>query len=296
MRYEFIKTHALYYPIDLMCRLLQVSRSGYYRWKKQPESLRVIRKKQIAEQIKAAYFKAKGLYGSPRLSVELSMTVGKISRTSVASHMRDMKLQSKRRRSYRVTTDSTHKEPICENLLNRDFKPTSAGSSWVSDITYIPVEEGFLYLTTVLDLFDRKVIGWSISEGMSTQETTIKAFNMAIRNRKPTAQMIFHSDRGVQYASTPFRNLIASYGCRQSMSRKGNCWDNAVAESFFKSLKTEMIYGYKKQSKEKMRTELFEYIEIWYNRRRRHSYLKNLTLEEFWDQLNDKNTKLLNVA
>ena len=198
--------------------------------------------------------------------------------------MKEMNLKSKHRQKYKVTTDSNHKGPIFENLLDRNFKPEAASQTWVSDITYLPVKEGFLYLTTVIDLFDRKVIGWSISEGMNTEETVIAAFKMAVKGRKPNQNMIFHSDRGVQYASCQFRNYVASYKIRQSMSRKGNCWDNAVAESFFKSLKTEIVYGFKKLSKGKMRTELFQYIEIWYNRKRRHSFLNNLNIEEFWKE------------
>ena len=210
--------------------------------------------------------------------------------------MKDMGIQSKRRKKHKVTTDSKHKEPVFENILNRNFNPSSASQAWISDITYIPVTEGFLYLTIVIDLFDRKVIGWSISNGMSAEETSIAALKMAVKNREPNPNMIFHSDRGVQYVSHKFRNYVTSYNIIQSMSRKGNCWDNAVAESFFKSLKTEMVYGFKRLSKDNMRVALFQYIEIWYNRKRRHSFLNNLNIEEFWEEVNDKKRELLNVA
>ena len=279
-----------------MCQLLKVSRSGYYYWKLDPIGKLQTRKQSLEDKIKEAYFDAKGLYGSPRIAVELKRNNHLVSRTTVARYMKDMNIQSKRRKKYKVTTDSNHQEPIFENLLNRNFSPGAPSQALVSDITYIPVLEGFLYLTTVIDLFDRKVIGWSISEGMNTDETVMEAFKMAVKKRTPSPNMIFHSDRGSQYASHKFRNYVASYNIRQSMSRKGNCWDNAVAESFFKSLKTEIIYGFKKLSKDKMRTALFQYIEIWYNRKRRHSFLNNLNIEEFWKELYSKNEKLLNVA
>ena len=152
-----------------------------------------------------------------------------------------------------MTTDSKYKEPVFENILNRNFSPSSASQAWVSDITYIPATEAFLYLTTIIDLFDRKVIGWSLSNGMSAEETSIVALKMAVKNRKPKPNMIFHSDRGVESVRHKFRNDVATYNTRQSMSRKGNCWDNAVAKSFFKSLKAEMVYGFKRRSKEDMR-------------------------------------------
>lgn len=279
-----------------MCRILKVSRSGYYYWIKYPNSKRTKRKAAIDKQIKDAYFKNKGLYGSPRLAVDITSKGTKISRTTVALHMKQMNLQSKVRRKHKITTNSDHKEPICENILNREFNPMGPSLKWVSDITYIHTLEGFLYLTTVIDLFDRKVIGWSISDGMSADETVIAALNMAVKKRKPAEDMIFHSDRGVQYASLKTRNIIYSHNMRQSMSRKGNCWDNAVAESFFKTLKTELIYGYKQTNKELMRLKLFQYIEIWYNRKRRHSFLNNMNIQEFWEQYNLKNNNYSNVA
>ena len=279
-----------------MCKLLKVSRSGYYYWRKYPHCKRAEKKAGLDKLIKDAYFENKGLYGSPRLAAEISAKGSKISRTTVALHMKQLNIQSKVRRKFKVTTDSNHKDPVCENVLDRMFKPTGASLAWVSDITYIHTLEGFLYLTTIIDLFDRKVVGWSISEGMSTDETIIAALNMAVKKRKPARGLIFHSDRGVQYASAKTRNVINSHEMIQSMSRKGNCWDNAVAESFFKTLKTELIYGYKQVSKAQMRLKIFQYIEIWYNRKRRHSFLGNLNIEEFWMKHNLKNIKFSNVA
>lgn len=169
-----------------------------------------------------------------------------------------------------------------DNVLGRNFTPSEPSKIWVSDITYIHTREGFLYLTTVLDLYDRKCIGWSISDGMKTEETSLAAWKMAIKNRELSAGLIFHSDRGTQYACEKFGNTLDSYKIvTRSMSRKGNCWDNAVAESFFKTLKSEQIYGNKLISSKQMKTDLFEYIEIWYNKERRHSTLGNLTIEQF---------------
>lgn len=210
-----------------MCSLLNVSRSGYYYWKKYPISKRFQKKEAIDKQIQEVYFENNGLYGSPRLSAELTARGLQISRTTVAVHMKHLNLQSKTRRKFKATTDSNHNDPICDNLLNRDFMPIGPSLKWVSDITYIHTLDGFLYLTIIIDLFDRKVIGWSISDGMSTDETVIAAFNKAIRNRKPAKNLIFHSDRGVQYASCKTRNLIKSHNIIQSMSRKGNCWENS---------------------------------------------------------------------
>jgi len=201
-------------------------------------------------------------------------------------------LKSKLSRKFKVTTHSKHNYLIVENVLERNFLVTEPSKVWVSDITYIQTKEGFLYLTTIIDLYDRKIIGWSLSNGMSTEKTSFAAWKMAVRNRKFGKELIFHSDRGVQYANKKFAETVESYGVIRSMSRRGNCWDNAVAESFFKSLKTELIYGNKLITKEKMELEIFEYIEIWYNKKRRHSTLNYKTIQEF----NNQNKIYQNVA
>jgi transposase InsO family protein len=180
-----------------------------------------------------------------------------------------------------VTTDSKHSFPLVENHLNRDFYANQPGQKWVSDITYIPTRQGWLYLTIVMDLFDRMIIGWSLSSTMTTQTTTLAAWKMAVKNRRATAGLLFHSDQGVQYAAYAFVNEIKQHGVRQSMSRKGNCWDNAVAESFFKVLKSEMIKHANYQSILQAKTDIFEFIEIWYNRKRKHAYLGYKTPEQF---------------
>ena len=206
--------------------------------------------------------------------------------------MKELGLFSKLSKKFKVTTDLKHSYLLVENVLNRQFLVSQPSKTWVSDITYIHTKEGFLYLTIIMDLHDRKIIGWSLSDGMSTNETTLASWKMAIRNRNAQIGLIFHSDRGVQYANTKFANVLQSYKVTRSMSRRGNCWNNAVAESFFKSLKTELIYGNKLITKEQMKLQIFEYIEIWYNQKRRHSALNYRTIKEF----NNQNNKYKNVA
>ena len=292
MIFDFIKNHAEIFPIEKMCKVLKVSQSGYYRWKTAAISQRLQKKTVLKEKITAFYFESKQRYGSPRITMELNILGYKISRITVAKYMRELGLRSKLSKKFKVTTDSKHNYLVVENVLNRNFMVTNPSRVWVSDITYIQTKEGFLYLTTIIDLYDRKMIGWSLSNGMNTEETTLAAWKMAIRNRNVQKELIFHSDRGVQYANKKFANTIESYGVIRSMSRKGNCWDNAVAESFFKSLKTELIYGNKLINKEQMELEIFEYIEIWYNKKRRHGALNYKTIEEF----NNQNNIYKNVA
>ena len=268
----------------MMCRVLKVSRSSYYYWLKEPKSERKEQVKIIKEKIQTAYFKAKGRYGSPRIKEELCRTGTKVSQPTVAKYMKQMGLKSKLARKYRVTTDSNHKEPVADNLLQRDFFSFYPLKKCVSDITYIPTKNGFLYLTIVMDLFNRDIIGWSLSSNMTTKDTVLAAINKADMHYSFAYGMIFHSDRGVQYAAKATRNTLKSYHVIQSMSRPANCWDNAVAESFFKSLKMELIYGTKLVGAKQMRNRIFEYIEIWYRKQRRHSYLDYQTIEEFNNQ------------
>ena len=287
MIFDFIKNHTKIFPIEKMCKVLKVSQSGYYRWKTATISQRLQKKTVLKEKITALYFESKQRYGSPRITMELNILGYKISRITVAKYMRELGLKSKLSKKFKITTDSKHNYLLVENVLNRQFLVSQPSKAWVSDITYIHTKEGFLYLTTVMDLYDRKIIGWSLSDGMSTNETTLASWKMAIRNRTVQNGLIFHSDRGVQYANNKFANVLDSYKVTRSMSRTGNCWDNAVAESFFKSLKTELIYGNKLISKEQMKLQVFEYIELWYNQKRRHSALKYMTIKEFNNQSNN---------
>lgn len=287
MIFDFIKNHEKIFPIEKMCKVLKVSQSGYYRWKQTIISKRIQRMNLIKEKITTIYFESKQRYGSPRITKELNILGYKISRITVAKYMNQLGLRSKLSKKFKVTTDSKHSYLMVENVLNRQFSASEPSKVWVSDITYIYTKEGFMYLTTIIDLYDRKIIGWSLSNGMSTDETSLAAWKMAIKNRSVTTGLIFHSDRGIQYANHKFANILESYKVTRSMSRKGNCWDNAVAESFFKSLKTELIYGNKLISKVQMKLEIFEYIEIWYNRKRRHSALNYKTINEFNNQTNN---------
>lgn len=261
-----------------MCKILKVSSSGYYYWLKSPLSKREHQQKELQGEIRRIYEKSKGRYGSPRIREELIVEGLRVSRPRVARHMKSMGLKSIIRKQYRVqTTDSDHYYPVAENHLNRDFQAGKLAQKWVSDLTYIRTDEGWLYLTGVLDLADRKIVGWALSESMKAKDTSIAAWKMALKNRPVTAPLLFHSDRGVQYACNEFREQFRGFPVTQSMSRKGNCWDNAVAESFFKTMKTEMVYHRKFKSKAEAKLAIFEYIEVWYNRKRRHSALGYLS-------------------
>ena len=281
MKYRFIQEHEAVFPVERMCKVLAVSSGSYYRYMRQPLSTSALRKAEIKRHIECIYFAKKQRYGSPRITAELRTLGYRISRITVARYMRELGLKSKLSRKFRVTTDSQHNHLTADNVLNRNFTASSASRAWVSDITYIPTMEGFLYLTAILDLYDRQVIGWSLSTRLHTEETTLPAWRMAVKNRAVVSGMIFHSDRGVQYASHSFANTLDSYSVTRSMSRKGNCWDNAVAESFFKTLKTELLYGNKLKNRIQTELDIFEYIEIFYNKQRRHSFLNYHTIEEF---------------
>lgn len=273
-----------------MCLVLKVSRSGYYKWLSAVPSKRKLYQDFLKTEIKQVYQTSKCRYGSPRITKELNMKGIQASQPLVAKLMKIEQISSIVRKKYRVTTNSSHHFAIVENKLNRNFEVEAKNKVWVSDITYISTKEGWLYLTTVIDLFDRKVIGWALSETMKAKDTTISAFKMATINR-PLAEnkeLIFHSDRGVQYACDEFKMALKQQKIvTQSMSRKGNCWDNAVAESFFKTLKTELIYHHRYQTKHEAALSVFEYIETWYNKNRRHKCLNNLTILEHENLINN---------
>jgi len=265
-----------------MCTVLKVSRSGYYKWIGSRPSKRDIENRQLTKLIKDIFSQSKQTYGSPRITQELRDRGYKVSRPRVARLMQKAGIQSKVRKKYIATTNSKHTFQVSENLLDRNFKVENIGLAWVSDITYIPTKQGWLYLTTVIDLGDRKVIGWSLGSSLKTSETSVAAFKMAVKNRPITQELIFHSDRGVQYANNQFRELLRGYKMiKQSMSRKGNCWDNAVAESFFKTLKAEWTNGHKYQTIKQAALSVFEYIEGWYNLKRKHSALGYLSPTEY---------------
>lgn len=273
-----------------MCKVLKVSSSGYYKWTHKVPSKRELRSNLLIQKIRSVYFQSKRRYGSPRVAMELNMTGTKVSKPLVAKLMRQQDLRSIVRKKYRVTTNSSHTYEVAENELSRAFDVKEQNKVWVSDITYIHTEQGWLYLTSVIDLFDRKVIGWALSETMKTVDTTVPAFDMAIKNRpvENKKELLFHSDRGIQYACDEFKSVVEKHkSITRSMSRKGNCWDNAVAESFFKTLKTELVYHHKYKTRNEAALSIFEYIETWYNKKRRHKYLGNLTILEHENLLNN---------
>lgn len=264
-----------------MCSLFKVSRSGYYNWLDRKPSDTAEANKMILGEIKQVYKQSRCTYGSPRITAELNDRGLRVSKPRVARLMKQADIRSIRQKKYRVTTDSNHNYRVNTNLLDRNFNPQKIAKAWVSDITYIKTAEGWLYLTIIIDLADRKVVGWALSQTMKTKDTIIPAWTMARTNRSITGSLIFHSDRGVQYACDEFRiELKKNPLVRQSMSRKGNCWDNAVAESFFKTLKTELVYHHHFKTREQANLMIFEFIEVWYNRKRRHSALGYLSPEQ----------------
>jgi len=263
-----------------MCRILSVSRSGYYRWRNRPESGRSIHNKRLTAQIKAIYKNHKGRAGSPKIADELNDNGFQVSKNSVARRMKEAGLRSIVRRRYRATTNSKHSHPVAENLLKRDFTTAEPNTVWVSDITYIATKRGWLYLTVFLDLYSRMVVGWALSSSLSSQMVQM-ALSRAIKRRQPGAGLIIHSDRGVQYACNDFRKMLHKHDFIQSMSRKGDCWDNAVAESFFSIIKSELIHHERFKDRNDALPALFEYIEVYYNRKRKHSTLGYKTPAQF---------------
>jgi putative transposase len=272
MRYRFIQAHRNEFRVWLMCRVLGVSRGGFYLWLKRPESQRSVENGRLVEAIRAIHRESRGVYGSPRVHARLRAQSGRYGRNRIARLMREMQIQGKRRRKFRVTTDSDHTLPISENILDRKFTIGMPNKAWVADITYIATKEGWLYLAGVLDLYSRRIVGWAMGSRIS-RHLVERALWMAICNRGPKPGLLHHSDRGCQYASHDYRKLLERRGIVCSMSRKGNCWDNAVMESFFGTLKTELVYHREYETREEARSDIFDYIEVFYNRQRLHSAL-----------------------
>jgi len=267
-----------------MCKVLGVSRSGYYKWLQAKPSKSALRRMSLMKDIKYFFEESLQCYGSPRIHKDLQQEGIKASRPLVAKLMKEQGLYSIIRRKYKKTTDSSHQYPVAPNILGGNFHTEKENQVWVSDISYIPTWQGWMYLTTVIDLFDRKVIGWAMSNNLTTKDTSINAFRMALQHRPLRADqsLVFHSDRGIQYACREFVKELEFYkNITRSMSGKGNCYDNAVAESFFKTLKVELVYHNKYRSILEAKNSIFKYIEGFYNNNRRHSYLGNLTIREF---------------
>ena len=287
MRFAFIQAHARIWRVTTMCRVLEVSRAGYYAWRARPLCDRVKDDRVLTEKIREIQQQVEQRYGSPRVRMELRALGFPCGKTRVARLMREAGLPAKSASAFHpATTQSTHDEPVAPNVVNREFSLESnprPDVTWAGDITYIPTQEGWLYLAVLLDLASRRVVGWALRTRLD-QELTLAALRMALLHRGARGGR-HHSDRGVQYAALAYQRLLASAGFTASMSRVGNCWDNAVVESFFATLTKELLVDRVFETRAEASRALFEFIEIWYNRRRRHSTLGYRTPVEFEEQV-----------
>jgi len=277
-----MKEHTYEFPVQKMSSVLGVSRSGYYKWLKRGAPSKHV-EDELDISIKASFERSRQTYGSPGVAQDLANEGIKSSKSTVARRMQVLKISPKRPKRWVRTTQSKHDNPAAENLLDRDFEAARPATKWVSDISYFEVDRRWFYLTIILDLADRAIIGWVISDDMSAENTTIAALQKAVANRKPEEELIFHSDRGVQYTCGRMREEISAIGAVQSMSRKGNCWDNAVAESFFKTIKAECIHRHEFENKHHAWCIIFEYMEGWYNTKRLHTTLRGLTVHQAYE-------------
>lgn len=280
MKYQFVAKHEGKYPVSRICTLLDISRSGYYAWKNRKPSQREHLNQALLDHIRRIYKQNRKAYGSPRVYVQLKKEGYSCNQKKVARLMRQDGLRGQRKYRRVITTNSKHSFPVAPNLLNRDFRAEKPNQKWVGDITYIPTAEGWLYLASVLDLFSRKVVGWEMSNQIDA-DLVEKALRMAFYQRQPDFGLLHHSDRGSQYASHQIRNILASNRVQVSMSRKGDCYDNAVMESFFGTLKNEWVHHQKYQTRSQARTDIFSYIEGFYNTVRLHSTLGFLSPNQF---------------
>ena len=280
MRFPFIAAEKANHSVRMLCRCMRVSRSGFYAWRRRAESERRKEDRRLTEAISKAHVESRCTYGSPRVHAELHEAGERLSRKRVARLMREAGLQARRRRRFKRTTDSDHTFPVASNVLDRRFTVEGPNLWWAGDITCIPTDEGWLYLAVLLDLFSRRVVGWSMASTI-TRQLAIDALRMALDARAPGRELGHHTDRGSQYASTDYRKLLDARGITCSMSRRGNCWDNAVSESFFSSLKMECVYREHFVTRAQARAAVFDYIEVFYNRQRRHSTLGQISPAEF---------------
>jgi putative transposase len=270
VKYAWIKQQSDQFSIHSMCRFMNVSRSAYYDWLQRKTTIRDQVDSQLIPVIQSLFAKSRATYGTRRIRQSLENQNLLVGRRRLGRLMRAAGLVCKTKRKFKVTTNSKHNLPVAENLLDRDFTVQQANQAYVGDITYIRTQEGWLYLAVVIDLYSRQVVGWSMAGHMRTSLVN-DALLMAIWKRKPPKGLLWHSDRGSQYAAISHRKIIKHFGIRQSMSRKGNCWDNAVAESFFHTLKTELVHHQRYQTRAEAKQDIFEYIEVFYNRERLHS-------------------------
>lgn len=281
MRYRFIASHVDLWPVSTQCRVLGVTAGGFYAWRKRPNARRLQDDDRFAPMIRRVFEQHWGNYGAPRITEELRALGHRINHKRVERLMGEMRLQAKQKRKFRPRTTVVDADAVISpNLLEQDFTADAPNQRWVGDITYLQTSEGFEYLATVIDLHSRRVVGWAFASSLETS-IVVQAMDMALRQRHPPAGLIFHSDRGCQYTSQTFRDRLRLAGIQQSMSKTGCCYDNAVAESFFHSLKVEWIHGHDLRDRETIRSDVFRYIEGYYNHSRRHSSLGYLSPAEF---------------
>lgn len=280
MRCQAIRAHTGRFPVTLMCRALAVSSSGYYAWAARPESRRAAENRRLLMAIRVIHAESRRTYGSPRVHAALTAGGQRVGVTRVARLMRAGHLRAKTVPKWRATTDSAHAYPVAPNTLARQFAVTAPNRVWAGDITYLWTAEGWLYLAVVLDLYSRRVIAWGMGPRL-TQDLASGALAMALAGRRPAAGVLHHTDRGSQYAATAYRDLLARHGLTASMSRRGNCWDNAVVESFFHTLKTKHVHHRRYTTRAEAQQDIFEWIEVFYNRVRRHSTLGYRSPAEF---------------
>jgi putative transposase len=289
MKYQFIDHYKQEFPIVSMCRVLSVSESGYYAWRKRPESQRTREDARLTTHIQQVFVSFRGVYGSPRIHAELQEQGWRCSRKRIARLMKENGMDARRKPFHPVTTRSNPRHPVAPNLLQQDFTASWPNEKWTGDITYIPTWEGWLYLAVMLDVFSRRVIGWAMSE--RCDEVLVEtALRMALARRRPGAGLLHHTDRGSQYTSRAYCQVLEQVEITMSMSGKGNCYDNAMTESFFGSVKDECVHRTVYRSHEEARQSLFEYLEIFYNRQRRHSslgYLSPLAFEQQWERASE---------
>jgi putative transposase len=280
MRFEFIEDHRDEFPVTRMCKVLNVSSSGYYAWRKRPVSAREVANQQLLEKIEVVHTESHETYGSPRVYHELKAQGVACSENRVARLMRLHHIQAKQTKRYKVTTRRNKAHPVAPNLLKRNFVAQRPDQIWLADITYIPTLEGWLYLATILDLYTRRIVGWAMSDRM-TSDLTISALEMAISQRQPDPGLIHHSDQGSQYTDGTYQALLEDHGIRASMNGVGSWYDNAPMESFFGTLKSELVHHCAYHTRDEAKADLFFYIEAFYNRRRLHSALDYLSPEAY---------------
>ena len=280
MTFRFIEEHREQWPVRRLCEALGVSAAGYYAWRGRPTSARRQRRHALAVAIRAIHAEVKGRYGSPRIHAELAARGQACCVHTVAKLMRDNGIAARAAKKFRCTTDSDHDLPVADNLLDRQFDPASPNEAWVADITYIPTREGWLYLAAVEDLYSRMVVGWSMANHVESR-LVVDALELAVQRRLPGEGLLAHSERGSQYASEHYQRLLARHGITCSMSRRADCWDNAPMESFFASLKKELVHGADFATRAEARAAVVEYIEVFSNARRRHSSLGYVSPQEY---------------